>query len=286
MTDVNKLKGIVFSFISAFLYGLNVPISKLFIDKIFPNEMLFLLYFGNVIVMFFIILFNKKETFKFNRKEMPSIVGIVLSEVITSLLLIKALQSLNASTVSLLSILETSATVILSIFIFKSKLSKKLILSVIFVTIGSIILSFNDINNFNISFSILLVLIVTFIWGLENNLTEKISNTKSLPLVFYKCLSVSLFSFILILGKSNIIDLILNYWYLIIFGFTYGISILFFAYGTKYIGASKTAIIFSFSPIFSTFLSFIIFKDNISILFIISFIFMLFGIYFTILDKK
>lgn len=87
--------------------------------------------------------------------------------------------------------------------------------------------------------------------------------------------------------NTNIILLIYNCWYLLLMVFlTYGLSILYFTFSTNLIGASKTAIIFSLSPIFSTIFSIIIFKDKINIFFIISLVFMLIGIFFTIIDSK
>lgn len=289
MIKSNNLKGFIFSFLSAFLYAINVPISKRFINELSSNELLSLLYIGSTIGIFIIILLNKKsnKTFKLSKEERPYIGGIILCDVIAAILIVESLKYLNASTVSLLSILEIGATIIISTIIFKTKIYKNLILSVIFVTLGGIILSIDNTSNISLSLIILLPIIAATLWGLENNLTAKISNKKPLLLVFYKCLSVAIFNIIFILKDTNIIILIFNYWYLLLIGFlTYGLSILFFAYSTNLLGASKTAIIFSLSPIFSAIFSIIIFKDKINIFFIISLLLMLIGIYFTIMDNR
>lgn len=289
MIKNNYLKGFIFSFLSAILYAINVPISKKFINELSSNELLFLLYIGSAIGVFIIILLNKKgnKTFIPSKEERPYISGIILCDVIAAILIVESLRYLNASTVSLLSILEIGATIIISTIIFKTKIYKNLILSVIFVTLGGIVLSIDNTTNISLSLIILLPIIATLLWGLENNLTAKISNKNPLLLVFYKCLSVAIFNMIFILKDTNIIILIYNYWYLLLLGFlSYGLSILYFAYSTNLLGASKTAIIFSLSPIFSTIFSIIIFKDEINIYFIISLLLMLIGIYFSIIDSR
>lgn len=283
-----KMKGILFSFISSFLYALNVLVLKYFMKDISSNELLFLLYTGSTIGILLIILFKKQKiSFVPKREEISFIFGTIICDILTTLLITESLKFLNASIVSLLSVLETAATIIISYIVFRNKINSNLIFSVIFVTFGGIILSINSALKVDFSMASILVILATFLWGLKNNLTAKMSNKNPLLLVFYTCFTVSIFNLLFIIKDSNIFMLIFNHWYLLIIGFfTYGLSILYFAYGTKFLGASKTAIIFSLSPIFSTILSIIIFNEKSNILFIISLILMIIGIYFTIYDNK
>ena len=162
-----------------------------------------------------------------------------------------------------------------------------MIISLIAVTFGGIALSIDPHSKFYFSFAVLLVIGPSFLWGFENNFTAKVSKNNPLLLVFYKCLFVALFNLIFICFNTDILSIIINYWDLPIIGFfTCGIIILCFAFSTKYIGASKTSIIFSLGPIFSTALSLFIFKENINILFVIGLIFMIIGMYFIIKDSE
>ena len=132
----------------------------------------------------------------------------------------------------------------------------------------------------------MLTVFATACWGLENNLTAKVSDKNPLLLVFYKCFAVAIFNLLFILN-INIFELFINNWFLLVIGFfTYGISILYYVYAINYIGISKTSIVFSFSPVFGALISLILFKEKITIYFVISLILMLMGIYFTIIDKK
>lgn len=278
--------GIVFAFLSAIFYSLNIPISKYYINKVTSNELLFLTYLGSSIGLLLVNIFHKKNEAKIKR-DLKTEGIIILCDMFASLFIVLSLKFVNASTVSLLSLLETVFTLIISYLFFKNKINKNLILSAIFVTIGGLVLSINEIINFNISIYILLILIATILWGLENNLTPCV-NQKNIPiLIFYKCLTISLFNLLFFRKNTNLISLISNNYILLIIGFfSYGLSFLFYAYSTKKIGANKTAIIFSFSPFFSAILSFLLFKNHLSIAALISLIFMTIGVIYSIKEKK
>ena len=288
MLKKNERKGLLFAFLSAFLYDLNVPVSKYSLKTLSTNEILFLLYFGSAVGLFLLMLFNKKQKFSLKPEKGESIfiIGVIIFDILAALFIVESLKYIDASTVSLISILEISFTIVISHFIFKTQISKNLIIAVILVSIGGILLSFDSSTEFKLSIASMLTVFATACWGLENNLTAKVSDKNPLLLVFYKCFAVAIFNLLFILN-INIFELFINNWYLLVIGFfTYGISILYYVYAINYIGISKTSIVFSFSPVFGALISLILFKEKITIYFVISLILMLMGIYFTIIDKK
>lgn len=288
MLKKNEKKGLLFAFLSAFLYDLNVPVSKYSLKTLSTNEILFLLYFGSAVGLFLLMLFNKKQKFSLKPQKGESIfiIGVIIFDILAALFIVESLKYIDASTVSLISILEISFTIVISHFIFKTKISKNLIIAVILVSIGGILLSFDSSTEFKLSIASMLTVFATACWGLENNLTAKVSDKNPLLLVFYKCFAVAIFNLLFILN-INIFELFINNWYLLVIGFfTYGISILYYVYAINYIGISKTSIVFSFSPVFGALISLILFKEKITIYFVISLILMIMGIYFTIIDKK
>lgn len=288
MLKKNERKGLLFAFLSSFLYDLNVPVSKYSLKTLSTNEILFLLYFGSAVGLFLLMLFNKKQKFSLKPEKGESIfiIGVIIFDILAALFIVESLKYIDASTVSLISILEISFTIVISHFIFKTKISKNLIIAVILVSIGGILLSFDSSTEFKLSIASMLTVFATACWGLENNLTAKVSDKNPLLLVFYKCFAVAIFNLLFILN-INIFEFFINNWYLLVIGFfTYGISILYYVYAINYIGISKTSIVFSFSPVFGALISLILFKEKITIYFVISLILMLMGIYFTIIDKK
>lgn len=282
-----RFKGIFLAFLSAILYSLNVPIIKHYLNFIDEHSILFITYLGSFLGMLLIILFKKKKIIP-AKKDAVNILGVVVCEICASFTIAKSLTILNASTVSLFIVFEVAFTAIFSIYVFKQgKLSRKLLLAIIFVTLGGIFLSLNGLFNIKSYSAVLLVLLTTILWGLENTLTAKTSQNNALILVFYKCLGVALINYLLIFKTTQVFDLIKDYYFLMIIGFfTYGVSILCFALGTKYLDASKTAIIFAFSPFISTLISIVLFKESVTVWFILSFILMIIGIYFSIADSR
>lgn len=288
MLKKNERKGLLFAFLSSFLYDLNVPVSKYSLKTLSTNEILFLLYFGSAVGLFLLMLFNKKQKFSLKPEKGESIfiIGVIIFDILAALFIVESLKYIDASTVSLISILEIGFTIVISHFIFKTKISKNLIIAVILVSIGGILLSFDSSTEFKLSIASMLTVFATACWGLENNLTAKVSDKNPLLLIFYKCFAVAIFNLLFILN-INIFELFINNWFLLVIGFfTYGISILYYVYAINYIGISKTSIVFSFSPVFGALISLILFKEKITIYFVISLILMLMGIYFTIIDKK
>ena len=70
MLKSNKLTGFKFSFLSVFLYALNVLVLKKFLGDISSNELLFLLYMGSTIGILLIMLLKimKKQHLNLKRK--------------------------------------------------------------------------------------------------------------------------------------------------------------------------------------------------------------------------
>ena len=88
------------------------------------------------------------------------------------------------------------------------------------------------------------------------------------------CVSLLYFGLIVVKG-----DFSFSYPILILFGFfSYGLGVWLYAVSTKYLGASKATLVFSFSTIFGAILAFIIFNEVITYTFIISAILMIIGI--------
>ncbi|MDO4341630.1 MAG: DMT family transporter [bacterium] len=283
----SKGKGYLLGFFSAFFYALNVPLAKRLISKFSSNTLLFILYFGAAIGLFVILLFrNKKFSLKPGKGEVPWITGVIACDIIAALLVVESLKYLNASTVSLLSVLEGAFTIVVVCMLFRAKMNSRLFLSVLFTLVGGIALSFDENSVFDFSVYSLLVVGATLMWGLENNFTAKASDKDPFLVVFYKCLFVALFNLMFVLN-SNVIHLLWSNWYLLVAGFfTYGLGILLFACSTKYIGAGRASIIFSLSPVVGAFFSLILFKEAIGVSFFVSLGLMLLGIYFSFRDDS
>ena len=77
-----KILAIVFAILAAVLYAINIPISKLLLNKIEPTMMAAYLYLGAGIGVSLLYMFTKRNqtehSEKYTKKDIPFVVGMVL----------------------------------------------------------------------------------------------------------------------------------------------------------------------------------------------------------------
>ena len=280
--------GLFLALMSACLYAFNVIIEKKYIENMSSEKILFLMYLGAGLGLYIINIIasknRKSDENKITKREIPKVITIAICELIASFLIIEAIKHIDASLVSLLSIFEIVMTSICAYFIFKDPIEKKEIVAMSIIILASLILNFKD-NIFNrININSILVIGACLFWGIENNITALISSKEPSLFTSIKCSSVALMYFVLMIIKGSFS---INYPILALYGFfSYGLSILFYALSTKYLGASKSTMIFSFSPIFAVLLSIIIYNEKITFTFLISTILMIISIIIINLKSK
>ena len=277
--NLSKL-GMTLALVSAFLSALVVIIEKRYIDFLSEEAILFLMYLGSGVGLFIIHMITKKtkedKSNKITKAEIPKILVIIICELFASLLIIKSLKIVTASLVSLLLVFEIIMTSFFAYIMFDEKIKRNEIISIILIVLGFVILNF-DKSAFNgVNIGSLLVVGACLCWGIANNVTGLISSKEPAFFTSIKCLSVAGLYFIICMIHNS---LSLSFPFLLLFGFlTSGLSILTYALSTKYLGANKATLIFSFNPIFGVILSVLIYKEQVTGLFFISFVLMIIAI--------
>lgn len=283
---------ILFAILAAALYAISSPISKILLIKVPPTMMAGLLYLGAGIGMSMIGFYRKKSRrtkaeMKITKKELPYTIGMVVLDILAPIFLMIGLSMTTPATTSLLNNFEIVATSLIALFIFKESISKKLWIAIVLITISSIVLSVEDINSFTFSFGSIFVLLATVCWGFENNCTRILSLKDPLQVVVIKGfgsgLGSLLISFIIKETSTNVVYIIAA----LLLGFVaYGLSIYFYVYAQRELGAAKTSAYYAISPFIGVVLSFIIFLQIPTISFIIALLIMIFGTYFASTDGK
>lgn len=282
---------IFWAILAAGLYALNAPVSKLLLEEVPPTMMAALLYLGAGIGLAVVRLVQrmtgkgKKET-PLTKKDMPYTVGMVVLDIAAPIFLMVGLTMTTAANASLLNNFEIVATAVIALFIFREAISRRLWLAIVLVTISSAILSVEDVTSFTFSYGSIFVLLACVCWGLENNCTRMISHKDPLEIVVIKGFGSGLGSLVLafFLGESA---LPLVYWVCtLLLGFVaYGLSIFFYIYAQRYLGAAKTSAYYALAPFMATALSLVIFREKPSISFFIALLIMAVGTYFASTDN-
>ncbi|WP_055667883.1 DMT family transporter [Desnuesiella massiliensis] len=283
---------ILWAILAAALYAISSPVSKILLNKVPPTTMAGLLYLGAGIGMSVIALFRYKtgtlkKEMKLTKKELPFTVGMVVLDILAPIFLMIGLTMTTPENVSLLNNFEIVATSLIALFIFKEAISKRLWFAIGLITISSIILSFENISSLSFSFGSIFVLLASICWGLENNCTRMLSVKDPLQVVIIKGfgsgLGSLLISFIIKESSMNVAYIIAT----LLLGFVaYGLSIYFYVYAQRELGAAKTSAYYAIAPFIGVALSFIIFLQIPTITFIIALLIMIIGTYFASTESK
>ena len=276
---------ILFAVLAATLYAISSPLSKIILNSIQPTMLAGLLYLGAGIGMSIMGCIGKltRKTYKeihLAKKDIPFIIEIVVLDIAAPICLTLGLSMTTAANTSLLNNFEIVATSIIALVIFKEKISKRLWLSIILVTLACATLSIEDMSSFSFSKGSFYVILACICWGFENNCTRMISNKNPMEIVIIKGFGSGLGSLII----AYILDQRTNHiGYIIIslfLGFiSYGLSIYFYVFAQRYLGATKTSTYYAIAPFIGVIFSFLIFRDIPSKAFIIALIIMLIGTY-------
>ena len=264
-----KIIAILLAILAAILYAINIPLSKLLLKEISPTMMASYLYLGAGIGVASLYLItrksNQEKNEKYTKKDLPYVIGMIILDIIAPILLMFGLLDSASSNASLLNNFEIVCTSIIALAIFKENVSKKMWFAIILITLSSFVLSFKDITTFKFSWGAIMVLFATLCWGLENNCTRNLANKNTFSVVTLKGIFSGLGSLIVALFLKESFSHIGYILLAMLLGFVaYGLSIFFYIKAQGIIGAAKTSAYYSVAPFVGTFLSFLIFKENLS----------------------
>ena len=276
---------IFMAILAAALYALNSPISKLLLSHVPSTMMAAFLYLGAGIGLLIVRIVQKQFGIKnteqqLEREDLPYTIGMVVLDIAAPIFLMIGLSMTTAANASLLNNFEIVATSLIALLIFKEKISKRLWKAIILVTIASIILTFEDTSSLDFSFGSIFVLLACVCWGFENNCTRSISNKDPLQIVVVKGFGSGLGSLAIAYAIGEHLPSYEYIIYALLLGFVaYGLSIFFYIYAQRTLGAAKTSAYYAVAPFIGAGLSLIIFKDVPSLSFIIAIIVMGAGTY-------
>ena len=287
-------RGIALAILAAFCYSISSPLSKLILGFISPTLMAGFLYLGAglcMLMIFLIRLIFRKNIIKekkLSKKDIPYILGMVLLDIAAPILMMYGLEKTTAANASLLNNFEIVITSLVALLLFKEKISKRLWLGIGAITLSCIILSFESIEAFEFSIGSLLILLAAICWGFENNCTRKISSSDPLEIVLIKGLCSGTGSIIIGFCIGERID-VSNIWPIFaslgVGIVAYGLSIFFYIYAQRFIGAAKTSAYYAINPFVAVIFSLLIFLEVPTWQYWIALIIMILGAWLASSDK-
>ena len=249
------------------------------------------LYIGAGFGMIMIFLIRKasnrpgKEP-RLTKKDLPYTIAMIVLDIAAPICLLFGLTMTTAANASLLNNFEIVATAIIALVVFKETISPRLWLGILFVTASCTLLSFEDISSLQFNSGSLFVLLACICWGVENNCTRRLSSKDPLQIVMVKGIFSGIGSITIgfLCGER-----ILHLWTIpvvLLLGFVaYGLSIYFYVYAQRILGAARTSAYYAVAPFIGVFLSLLIFREIPGILFIAALLLMIIGAWLSSQDK-
>lgn len=261
-------KAVFFAVLAAALYALNAPVSKLLLEQVGPSMMAALLYLGAGLGMLAMGVIRRRKGEKIVRTEglggvhLKYTVGMVALDIAAPILLMLGLRGTTSANASLLNNFEIVATSLIALCVFKEKIGRRLWAAIGLIVLSSALLTVEDASSLDFSLGSVLVLLASCCWGLENNCTRMLSQSDPQGIVVVKGLGSGLGALIVALlsGESfpgwQVIPAAL------LLGFVaYGLSIFFYVYAQRDLGAARTSAYYAIAPFIGVLLSLVIFRE-------------------------
>lgn len=260
--------GIGLAILAAALYALNAPFSKLLLDYVPSTLMAGLLYLGAGMGMAIIALSRRVRKVQpsekpFGRADIPFTVAMILLDIAAPILLLLGLSMTTAANASLLNNFEIVATALIALCVFKEAISPRLWGGIVCVTVACALLTLEDLSAFKPSVGSLFILGACVCWGIENNCTRRLSDKDPLVIVLLKGIFSGSGSVIIGLLLGERVEALIAIPAVLAVGFVaYGLSIFFYVYAQRMLGAARTGAYYAIAPFIGTLISLAIFREK------------------------
>jgi len=289
----NKSKGPAFALIAAALFGLSTPLAKLLLGQLEPILLAALLYLGSGIGLAAWLILRRSIGGQKTREaglkgtDLPWLGSAILSGgVIGPVLLLVGLRLTPASSASLLLNLEGVFTALLAWFVFKENFDRRIALGMAAIIAGGVLLSWVGRPEIGIPWGPIFISGACLAWAVDNNLTRKVSSGDPIQIAASKGLVAGVVNLIIALAVGAAIPRATIVSAAALLGFlSYGVSLTLFVLALRNIGTARTGAYFSTAPFVGALLSFVIFKDRISIAFAASATLMLIGVWLHLTER-
>ncbi|CFR02378.1 MULTISPECIES: DMT family transporter [Yersinia] len=284
--DGLRQPGVLAALTAALLFGAGTPLAKLLLNTVSPWLLAGLLYFGSGAGLALYRLVARSPSVSLPRNELLWFIGaITAGGVIAPVLLMIGLTGMPASGASLLLNAEGVFTALLAWFAFKENFDRRIALGMIVIVAGAAILSWPGEAHFAGLWPTLAILGACFAWGIDNNLTRKVSLTDPTWIASVKGLVAGIVNLSLAFVLGATLPPLLNLTGALLVGFfAYGVSLALFVIGLRHLGTARTGAYFSIAPFLGAVLA-VMMGDTVTIPLILAGLLMAIGIWLHLTER-
>jgi drug/metabolite transporter (DMT)-like permease len=242
------MPGIPLALASAILFGASVPLSKLLLGSVDPWLLAGLLYLGAGLGLAAVRAVGAPAEAKLVRADLPWLALVVATGgVLGPLLLLLGLARTDAAGAALLLNLEGLATMGLAWVAFRENVDRRLLLGAAAILAGAVVLSWQGHASFR--WGAALVAGACLCWGIDNNLTRRLSAADPVQIAMIKGLAAGTVNATLAWANGAALPptgLVLAVGLVGFLG--YGVSLVLFVLALRWLGAARTGAYFSAAP--------------------------------------
>jgi drug/metabolite transporter (DMT)-like permease len=248
---------VVLAFMSAALFGVSTPAAKVLLGSIDPAILAGLLYCGAGLGVAIVRRLGRSVVSRsdapevaLGRRGLPWLAGaIVTGGILGPILLMTGLTRTDAATASLLLTLEGVATALMAWFIFHENFDRRIAVGMACLAAGAIALSWSGQPSLSALLGPIAIVGACIAWGLDNNLTRKVSLADPLQIVEIKGLIAGPVNLVLGLIAGGQIPGMTASLLAGLVGFLgYGVSLVLFVFALRHLGTARTGAYFSTAP--------------------------------------
>jgi drug/metabolite transporter (DMT)-like permease len=265
--------------VSAVLFGVATPISKLLLAEMNYFQLAGLLYLGAAAGLLpFAFKKDKLDIWQIDRRNFLRILGaMIFGGIFGPVLLLMGLKMANASSVSLWLNLELAATAVLGVVFFKDHLDLKGWLGVSGALLAGVLITFHEGHSGILAG--LFVAIACISWGLDNHFTALIDALTPSQITFLKGFFAGTINFAVGVSLTTSLPSLEILGAAIGVGiFSYGVSIVLYIIAAQILGATRSQILFASAPFFGAFFSVVLLSESISLIQIVAAVILAFSI--------
>ena len=242
--------GVLAALGAALLFGAGTPLAKELLQIVDPWLLAGLLYLGSGLGLTLYRRLIRAPAVRMARSEILWFAGAVAAGgVVGPVLLMFGLTGMPASGASLLLNAEGLFTVLLAWFAFKENFDRRIALGMAAIVAGAAILSWPGELHFAGLWPALAILGACLAWGIDNNLTRKVSLTDATSIASIKGLAAGAVNLTLAIGIGAQMPPVRAVAGAMIVGLlAYGVSLALFVVALRHLGTARTGAYFSVAP--------------------------------------
>jgi len=261
-------QGLLAGLLAAVFFGLSAPLISVISSEASPLMIAALLYAGAALALLVVraAVGRQQAESPVQRRDLLPLVGLtVLGGIVGPLCLVQGLTLLSAGSASLLLNLEAVFTMLIAVLIGREHLSRNGLIAAALIVAGAVFLSEGSLGGTTVQGG-WLIGAACLAWGIDNNLSQRLSLRNPLQISLLKALGASVPMLLLALGLGQRFPagpaLLAA---LAIGAVGYGLSIWLDLLALRALGAAREAVVFATAPFVGVAFSVLVLREAFTI---------------------